>query len=150
MATPQATPTHTHTELAGEVRLVVTRLARRLRQRADSGLSPSLGAALATIDCHGPLTPSQLADREHVQRPTATRLAARLMEEGLVTRTDDPDDRRSHRIAVTPAGAALVRETRQRKTAYLAQALEGLTGQEQRTLADAAAILARVLEQDGR
>jgi DNA-binding MarR family transcriptional regulator len=142
--TPQETPTHT--ELASEVRLVVTRLARRLRQNADSGLSPSLGAALATIDCHGPLTPSQLADRERIQRPTATRIAARLIEDGLVARANDPDDRRSHRIAVTPAGRALIQETRRRKTAYLAQALEGLDPEDQATLARAAQILERVME----
>jgi DNA-binding MarR family transcriptional regulator len=125
----------------------VTRLARRLRQRADSGLSPSLGAALATIECHGPLTPSQLAERERVQRPTASRLIARLTEEGLVAREDHPDDRRSHRIAVTPAGRTLVYETRQRKTAYLAQALEVLDSEDQATLARAAAILQAVLEE---
>jgi DNA-binding MarR family transcriptional regulator len=145
-ATPASAPTQTHTELADEVRLVVTRLARRLRQNAESGLSPSLGAALATIDCHGPLTPSQLADRERVQRPTATRIAARLIEDGLVAREDDPADRRSHRIAATPAGRELIRETRQRKTAYLARALEGLDAEDQRTLARAAQILAGVLE----
>ncbi|MCW3015481.1 MAG: transcriptional regulator, MarR family [Solirubrobacterales bacterium] len=125
----------------------MTRLARRLRQRADSGLSPSLGAALATIDCHGPLTPSQLAERERVQRPTATRLIARLTEEELVAREDHPDDRRSHRIAVTPAGRALVQETRQRKTAYLAQALEHLDAEDQATLTRAAKILEGVLEE---
>jgi DNA-binding MarR family transcriptional regulator len=125
----------------------VTRLARRLRQRAGSGLSPSLGAALATIECHGPLTPSQLAERERVQRPTATRLVTRLTEEGLVAREDHPDDRRSHRIAVTPAGRSLVRETRQRKTAYLAEALERLDAADRATLARAAAILEDVLEE---
>lgn len=125
----------------------MTRLARRLRQRAGSGLSPSLGAALATIECHGPLTPSQLAERERVQRPTATRLVTRLTEEGLVAREDHPDDRRSHRIAVTPAGRSLVRETRQRKTAYLAEALERLEAADRATLARAAAILEDVLEE---
>lgn len=125
----------------------MTRLARRLRQRAGSGLSPSLGAALATIECHGPLTPSQLAERERVQRPTATRLVTRLTEEGLVAREDHPDDRRSHRIAVTPAGRSLVRETRQRKTAYLAEALERLDAADRATLARAAAILEDVLEE---
>jgi DNA-binding MarR family transcriptional regulator len=130
------------------VRLATTRLARRLRQQAGSGLSPSLGAALATIDCHGPLTPSELADRERVQRPTATRIVARLTEQGLVVREENADDRRSHRVAVSPAGAALVREARERKTAYLAQALEHLSPEDQQTLDRAATILERVLEED--
>lgn len=103
---------------------------------------------MATINCHGPLTPSQLAERERVQRPTATRIAARLIADGLVAREDDPDDGRSHRIAVTPAGGELIRETRQRKTAYLARALESLDAAEQRTLGEAATILARLLEDE--
>ena len=33
-------------------------------RQAGGDLSPTQGAALATIDCHGPLTPSELAARE--------------------------------------------------------------------------------------
>lgn len=140
--------TVTHTQLADRVRLATTRLARRLRQRADSGLSPSLGAALATIHCHGPLTPSELADRERVQRPTATRLIAKLTEQGLVVREEHPDDRRSHRIAVSADGTALVQASRARKTEYLAEALERLSAADQQTLDEAATILERILEAD--
>ena len=74
--------TTTNAELAARLRLSVTRTARRLRQEAGTDLSPSLQAALATIERHGPLTPSELADAERVQRPTATRVAARLEERG--------------------------------------------------------------------
>ena len=56
-------------ELATRLRLAVTRSARRLRQEASTDLSPTLIAALATIERHGPLTPSELATRERVQRP---------------------------------------------------------------------------------
>ena len=81
-------------ELAAQLRLVITRTARRLRQEAGTNLGPSQTAALATIERHGPLTPSELADIERVQRPTATRIVARLEEEGLVDRVADPVDRR--------------------------------------------------------
>ncbi len=81
------------TELAARLRLAITRSARRLRQEADAGLSPSLTAALATIERHGPLTPSRLAELERVQRPTATRLVAKLEQDGLVERTAAPGRR---------------------------------------------------------
>src|SRR5262245_62722574 len=67
-------------ELAARLRLAITRTARRLRQEAGTDLSPSQTAALATIDSNGPLTPSELASLERVQRPTATRIVARLEE----------------------------------------------------------------------
>lgn len=133
-------------ELADDLRLVVTRLARRLRQGAGGGLSPSLAAALSTVDAYGPLTPSQLADREQVQRPTATRLAHRLIDDGLATRQDDPADGRSHRIAITPAGRELLQAVRERKTAYLAAALAGLDVTDRETLAAAAVVLERILD----
>jgi hypothetical protein len=51
-------------ELAGHLRFLVARLHRQLRQQDQSGLSPALGAALATISRCGPLTLGQLAANE--------------------------------------------------------------------------------------
>jgi len=135
-------------DLAVRLRLAITRTSRRLRQEAGPGLSPTLTAALATVDRHGPLTPSELAARERVQRPTATRLVARLEELGVLQRTADPADRRSSLLSVTPEGHALMEELRGRKTAYLAQRLEGLDPEERDTLDRAAALLERLLEDD--
>jgi DNA-binding MarR family transcriptional regulator len=137
-------------DLAGRLRLAIARTARRLRQEAGSDLSPSLSSALTTIERHGPLTPSELATRERIQRPTATRVLGRLAEEGLVARTPDPVDRRSSLVAATPAGRELVRELRTRKTAYLARRIEQLEPEERATLAQAAEILERMLEDDAR
>jgi DNA-binding MarR family transcriptional regulator len=141
----RSTPT---LDLAVRLRLAITRTSRRLRQEASQGLSPSLTSALATIDTHGPLTPSELAKRERVQRPTATRLVARLEELGVLQRMADPQDRRSSLLSVTPAGHALMEELRGRKTAYLAHRLESLDPQERAALDRAAAILERLLEDD--
>jgi DNA-binding MarR family transcriptional regulator len=143
MATTSRAP-----QLASRLRLAVARTARRLRQEAGGGLSPTLTAALASIDNHGPLTPSELADRERIKRPTATRLIASLEESGLVARTSDPSDRRSSLIATTPEGRELMRTLRTRKDAYLARRLAKLTTDERETLARAAAILERLLEED--
>src|SRR3954449_10550099 len=112
-------------DLAVRLRLAITRTSRRLRQEAGTGLSPSLTAALATVDVHGPLTPSEIAKRERVQRPTATRLGARLDELREMQHVGDPQERRSSMMSVTPAGRALLEEQRQRKTAYLAHRIEG-------------------------
>src|SRR3954463_10600835 len=133
-------------DLATSLRLAVTRTARRLRQEAGGGLSPTLSAALATIDRHGPLTPSELAGRGRIRRPTATRLVARLVADGLVGRTADPTDGRSPRLAATPAGQLLLSQLRTRKDAYLAQRLRRLDPDERETLARAADILERLLE----
>ncbi len=132
-------------DLAGHLRHTVVRTARRLRQEAGGELSPSLTAALSTVERHGPLTPSEVALRERIQRPTATRVLARLEEEGLIGRTPDPQDRRSSLLAVTTAGRELLDELRTRKTAFLAARLEALDPDERAALARAADILERML-----
>src|SRR5215210_534830 len=135
-------------DLAVRLRLAITRTSRRLRQEAGTGLSPTLTAALATIDRHGPLTPSELAARERVQRPTATRLVARLEALGVVQRAADPADRRSSLLSVTPEGRALLETMRGRKDAYLASRLTRLDPEERAALDRACAILERLLEED--
>ena len=143
------TTTASHVDLAARLRLAITRTARRLRQEAGSGLSPSLTAALATVERHGPLTPSELADAEHVQRPTATRIAARLEADGLAERCGDPRDGRVTLLSATPAGSALLHKLRTRKNAYLARRLRDLPAEDLAALERAADVLERMLE-DGR
>ncbi len=143
MLTSPSTP-----ELASSLRLAITRTARRLRQQGDPALSPTLIAALSTIEREGPLTPSELAERERVRRPTITRVAAKLVDAGLVTRLPDARDGRAARLTVTVEGRQLLRALRTRKTAYLARRLERLEPEEREVLARASDILERLLEED--
>src|ERR687889_577464 len=87
-------------EVAGHLRLVVARTARRLRQEAGADLSPSMISALASVDRHGPLTPSELAAHERVQRPTITRVLARLDRSSLRAHHRE---RRGPHAAASPA-----------------------------------------------
>ena len=136
-------------DLASRLRLDIARMARRLRQEAGAELSPSATAALATIERHGPLTPSELAERERVQRPTVTRVLALLGEAGLVQRAADPGDRRSCLVSISPEGVALLAHLRGRKNAFLAKRLDALSAEERETLDRAAAILERMIEEGG-
>lgn len=134
------------TQLAPRLRLAITRTARRLRQEAGSDLGPSQTAALATIERHGPLAPSELAERERIRRPTATRILARLEEAGLLERVRDPDDGRCSILSVTREGRELLRRMRARKTAYLARNLSKLDPDDVAALERAAEVLERMLE----
>ncbi len=142
-------------ETAAHLRLAIVRTARRLRQEAFAAegggqLSPSLSSALASVENHGPLTPSELADRERIKRPTATRIVAKLEQLGLVTRTQDPADGRAWLVATTREGRELMRRLRTRKNAYLAKRLRDLDPDDVAALERAAAILERLLEEEPR
>jgi DNA-binding MarR family transcriptional regulator len=135
----------TTTSVAAHLRVVLARSARRLRQQAGTDLSPSQTAALATIERRGPLTPSEVAACERIQRPTATRVIARLEEAGLIDRAADPSDGRSSLLTITAEGRALLEHGRANKDAFLARRLDGLDAEELATLERAAQILERVL-----
>jgi DNA-binding MarR family transcriptional regulator len=135
-------------DLAARLRLAITRTARRLRQEAGTDLSPSQLAALATIERHGPLAPSELAERERIRRPTATRVLSRLLDAGLVERIPDPADGRSAIVSVSSEGRALLRRLRRRKTAYLATRIRDLPPQDLSALARATDVLESILARD--
>src|SRR3954469_18791364 len=101
--------------LSAHLRVVIARTARRLRQESGVDLSPSLTAALGTVERRGPITPSELAACERIQRPTATRLVARLEEAGLISRAADPADGRSSLISITTEGEQLLARMRANK-----------------------------------
>jgi DNA-binding MarR family transcriptional regulator len=132
--------------LPSRLRMVVTRLARRLRQQGESAASPTQLAALATIERDGPVTLGALAAIERVRPPTITSAVGRLEEQGLVRRRSDSRDRRVARVEITAHGRRLLAESRSRKTAYLERQLAALSADEHATLARAATILERVLE----
>lgn len=138
-------PTRNDSALASALRLSVMRLARRMRaEQSDSSLTLSQTSALATLERKGPLTPRELAAQERVQPPSMTRIAAALEVAGLVTRTGHPTDGRQVLLAASPAGAALLREDRRRRDAWLAQRLRELEPDEVAVLARAARILDRL------
>jgi DNA-binding MarR family transcriptional regulator len=125
-------------------------MARRMRQEAGTDISPTLTAALGTIDRDGPLTPSELAEVERVKRPTATRIAATLEADGLIVRAPDPGDRRSSLLSVSPRGRDLLRRLRRRKNAYLSRRMRDLDSTDVEALERAAEVLERMLEGEAR
>lgn len=136
-------------DAAAQLRMAIVRTARRLRQEAaaeTNGLTPTSTAALATIERHGPLTPSELAGIERVKRPTMTRTLGCLEREGLVDRTPDPADGRSSLVTINSAGRERLRRLRGRKNAYLARRMRDLSSEEIETLERAAGILDRMRE----
>ena len=137
-------------ESAARLRFAIVRTARRLRQEAAGAggteLSPTAASTLATVERHGPLTPSELAEIERIKRPTATRSLRQLEEAGLVDRTPDPADGRGALVSVNAAGRERLRRLRGRKNAYLARRMRELPGEDIETLERAAEILEALLE----
>jgi DNA-binding MarR family transcriptional regulator len=130
------------TELTAErLRFAVTRLARRLRQHAGTGLTPTQLATLATVERTGPVPIGAVAEAEQISAPTATKTVDKLHAAGLVDRITDPNDRRVSLVSVTDDGRDLLVDTRRRKAAWLAARIHALEPGEIATLAAALDVL---------
>ena len=136
------------TDTAARLRLAVMRLARRLRQQAPPGASPSQLSVLATLDNHGRMSLGELAAAERVQPPSMTRVVAALENAGLVERVVDPTDRRVIWISLTDKGRSFVDQARRRKTEYLARRLAQLDAADRRVLERAVDVIERLLDEE--
>ncbi|HWB67705.1 MAG TPA: MarR family transcriptional regulator [Mycobacteriales bacterium] len=112
-----------HAEVAARLRVAIARLARQLRQQSVGGLSPSQWSAMITIEDNEPVRIGDVAEREGVSAPTATRIVAVLEEAGMVSRSSDPLDRRTAYIALTETGREKLEWSRSVRTAALVQRL---------------------------
>jgi DNA-binding MarR family transcriptional regulator len=135
-------------ELAGRLRLAVTRLARQLRQQAGSGLTPSMTAALASVERSASPTVGELAAAERVSAPTMSVVVGKLEEQGLVTRDTDPTDRRVTRVRITAEGRRSLARARTRKNAFLARRIRDLDPEDLAVLERAAVVIERLAGED--
>lgn len=65
---------------------------------------------LVVLEAHGEIHLNRLAELLDVNSSSAMRMVDRLLAVGLVSRRENPDNRRHTLIALTPDGAALVRK----------------------------------------
>ncbi|MBA4023342.1 MAG: MarR family transcriptional regulator [Gordonia sp.] len=114
----------------------LARVVRSLRSRTGQNSQPlsSLSALWVLIDAGRPIRLSELAERENVTVPTMSRIVTGLERDGLIARTADPDDGRASLLAVTEAGADLIKGSRSRRVQALETALEGLDEAEREVL----------------
>jgi DNA-binding MarR family transcriptional regulator len=82
---------------------------RAARQSADEVISLAQYHLLEPL-LDGPLTNRELADLAGVSSPTATRMVDGLVERELLTRIEDPSDRRAVVISLTQFGRKAVTE----------------------------------------
>jgi DNA-binding MarR family transcriptional regulator len=133
---------------AGELRIAVGRIVRRLRQEWETGdLTAAELSLLARLEQDGPCGPAALAEAEQVTPPVVCSTVAGLQRHGLVQRDLDPHDGRRVILSVTPAGQADLTARRsalsQRVAAVLA---DGFTPAERQQLIDAVPLLQRLAD----
>ncbi|MGE7438124.1 MULTISPECIES: MarR family winged helix-turn-helix transcriptional regulator [Kitasatospora] len=133
---------------AGELRVVFTRLRRRLWEVADTqDLTPSQLSALSRLSKDGPMSASELAAAERVRPQSTAATLAVLDQRGLIQRHPDPEDGRRQLVTLTELGREYVAGSRQAREEWLARALQDhCTEDERRTVIEALTLLDRLAQ----
>lgn len=133
---------------ARDIKVVFSRLRRRLRDVAVDGLTPSQTAVLTRLWKEGPSSASVLAGAEQIRPQSMATILAALGQRGFIQRTPDPNDGRRQVVSLTPAGQRRAESDRRAREEWLARAIqERYTEAERRVIVDALSLLERLTEQ---
>ena len=133
--------------LAADLRALVGKLKRRLREQANVGdLTPSQTSVLLRLERDGPATVSALAKAAGVRHQSMRTTVAALEAGGYVEGHADPEDGRQTIISLTGAFRRRLSQGRVTQQDWLARGIDSkLSAAERKTLATAVALLDRIV-----
>jgi DNA-binding MarR family transcriptional regulator len=130
---------------AREIKVVFSRLRRRLKEVATDDLSASQTSVLARLAQTGPSSASVLAGAERIRPQSMATILAGLQELGLIRRSPDPDDGRRQVVSLTPAGRERAEGARAVRDEWLVNTLQDhFTEAERETINEALALMDRL------
>lgn len=132
--------------LASDLRVVLGRLVRRLREQTEgSDRTRSQSSVLARLERDGAATATALARAEGVRPQSMAKTVAALEDAGLVSGSPDPGDGRKTVLSLTGAAREQFRSGRLAKEDWLTRAIAaGLSPEEIARLAQCTELLERL------
>ena len=112
-----------------------------IRYTRESGLSMSQIGALYHLRRHGSSGVSDLGEHLGVTSAAASQMLERLVQQGLILRTEDPHDRRSKQIMLTEKGRETIREGINARQGWLDELATDLSAGEKEQIIAALEIL---------
>ncbi len=124
---------------SGVLSATITQVARALRTRlshglAQSGLYPGQDGVVQLLAREDGQTPGALAQQLGVKAPTMTRTIGRMEAQGFVVRRTDDRDGRLTKVYLTDEGRGSVVRIAEATESSEAQAIQGLSAKELKTL----------------
>lgn len=111
------------------------------RFMAETGLSFSQIGVLMRLYHGGKCGVSMMGAQLGVTNAAASQAVDRLVQLGLIERTEDPSDRRAKRLALTPKGRELIDRGVETRSKWIEQVTEALTPEQQTIVISALTIL---------
>jgi len=101
------------------------------RFMAETGLSFSQVNLLMRLYHKGKCGISEIGGRLGITKPAASQAIDRLVNLGMIERTEDPDDRRAKRLALTQAGRALIEKGFEARMNWIYSLTDSFTPEQQ-------------------
>jgi MarR family transcriptional regulator for hemolysin len=135
-------------EAASELLEVVPAVMKEIRSEMRSQRSPDLTVpqfrALAFIDRNKGASLSAVADHMGLTLPSTSRLVDVLITRRLLTREDNPADRRRVKLGVTSRGLTILGNSRRGTLDYLAKKLSGASAPDRKVIVEGMTAIRRV------
>ena len=134
--------------LAQELRALVGKLKRRLREKAlAKDLAPSQVSLLLRLERDGAATASSLARAEGMRPQSVAPLLAALEDAGLVRSAPDPADGRQTLLSITDACRKWIEDGRAARQDWLTRTIQArLSAREQDQVRRAVELLGRLVD----
>jgi len=117
-----------------------------IRYSRESGLSMSQIGALFRIHRSKMCGVANIGEDLGITSAAASQMLDRLVQQDLVERVEDPDDRRGKRISLTEKGRKIVQESMYARQGWIPQLSESLTDEEKTVVMEAVSLLSRKAE----
>ncbi len=103
----------------------------------ENGFSMSMIGTLFHLNHRGHAGVSDLGQHLGVSSAAASQMLDRLVEEGVIERTEDPDDRRMKKISLTEKGCRIYKESLSARMRWLDELEKNLTEKEKLAIVSA-------------
>jgi len=138
-------------QLASDLRMVVTRLIKKLRSKSTTSQKLSLTerSTIALLDQHKELLPSELAAMEKITTQSMSQILNHLLELGYINRKTDETDKRKSIISLSKDGQNILYKVRNERDEWLNNAIkETCSAKEQDLLRRALVPLTKLVDVD--
>jgi DNA-binding MarR family transcriptional regulator len=137
---------HGDQDLASALRMVVSRLTRRMRSEHLEDWSMHLYSVLARIEEDGPQMVKRLAELERVKSSSMSLTVNKLVHDKLVIRQTDPDDGRRTRVVITAKGSRALQVDRRQREEWLAKHFASMPDADRQVMWRAIEIMSQIAE----
>ena len=132
-----------------QLRELLRQLNRKLglldkTQLSCCGITYSQCHALVEIGSKQSLSINELAELLGLDKSTLSRTVNTMVEQGLVAREPDPDDRRYVKIKLTPAGSSLLSDIEDRMTDYYLNIYQAIPQQKRKQVLESLELLVKI------